>query len=125
MVEKRPIIYYQNLMHHYDHEVAALMQAKQAYILLSDASELREQAKVDEQNMLARSQQDQKSVEISILEPQKPVKVKHDRTLHTGKGHHQSTDKAPAISGLGLNLDQIFGEEEAVANRDASQYFKD
>lgn len=133
MVEKRPIIYYQNLMPHYDRELAALMQAKVDYILLSRDGEVGPKAEIKQANSRltqpAASQQQPELVApvvVSVLWPQKELQANGSAVAKKKRSHQRpQIDKATSISGLGLSLDQIFGEEEAVANRDASQYFKD
>lgn len=122
MPMQRPIVFYENLMHTYDNQVAELLAAKTTYILLASDhdNEVQNLDVIDEALPT-------KPVITEVLQPK--VKKEAPKQTTTKKAKITKTPtKAKAKpksikTGLGLSLDDILSEEDSVAARDHNQYF--
>ena len=117
MALQRPIVFYENLMHTYDQQVAELLAAKTEYIFLAtDDGEFPKKAT-------------KQHVTVETLKPQQSSKnTKKSTTTKTKKVVNKvsKVNKPKSIkTGLGLSLDDILSEEESSAARDDNGYFKE
>lgn len=134
MIERRPIVFYERLMHTYDAQVAHLMAAKTSYILFSedctaDAIDLSQPVAVVPKA---------KPIVVEVLLPHK-IKAVTEKRQPSAKTEVPTVKKsttgrrkpvAKAVNptkirpGLGLSLDDILSEEASVAAKGNSRYFK-
>ncbi|WP_258088232.1 hypothetical protein [Weissella fangxianensis] len=116
MALQRPIVFYENLMHTYDQQVAELLAAKTEYIFLA----------TDDGDFPKKTTKQHVTVE--ILKPQRSRNTKKSITPKTKKvvDKVSKVNKPKSIkTGLGLSLDDILSEEESSAARDDNGYFKE
>ena len=116
MALQRPIVFYENLMHTYDQQVAELLAAKTEYIFLA----------TDDGDFPKKATKQHVTVE--ILKPQQSKNTKKSTTTKAKKVVNKvsKVNKSKSIkTGLGLSLDDILSEEESSAARDDNGYFKE
>ncbi|CAM4283670.1 hypothetical protein [Weissella hellenica] len=125
MPMQRPIVFYENLMHTYDNQVAELLAAKTTYILLASDqdNEVQNLGVIDEALPT-------KPVITEVLQPkvkkEAPKQTTTKKTAKVNKTLTKAKAKPKSIkTGLGLSLDDILSEEDSVAARDHNQYFND
>ena len=116
MALQRPIVFYENLMHTYDQQVAELLAAKTEYIFLA----------TDDGDFPKKATKQHVTVE--TLKPQQSKNTKKSTTTKAKKVVNKvsKVNKSKSIkTGLGLSLDDILSEEESSAARDDNGYFKE
>lgn len=116
MALQRPIVFYENLMHTYDQQVAELLAAKTEYIFLA----------TDDGDFPKKAIKQHVTVE--TLKPQQSKNTKKSTTTKAKKvvDKVSKVNKPKSIkTGLGLSLDDILSEEESSAARDDNGYFKE
>lgn len=150
VVNRRPIVYYETLRRQsYAQQVKEIMAAKTAYILYAD-TDTADDAPV---NVTAPVETVVLNpVEVTILKPQpiatvsnvtQPDAVRESHAMSEPNSQNQTAvpetsavevetpkvaearTNAGNMTGLGLSLDSIFGEEKQAAAHAQSKYFKD
>jgi len=119
MPMQRPIVFYENLMHTYDNQVAELLAAKTTYILLSSNQD----NEIDSLDVVDKKSEAQ-PIAAEIIQPN-VKKVVPKKSTKREKAPKKVKQPKAIKTGLGLSLDDILSEEDSVAARDHNQYFND
>jgi len=130
MIERRPIVFYERLMHTYDAQVAHLMAAKTSYILFAEDN----MTGVIDLSQSVTIVPKAKPVMVEVMVPHKVELLPNNNQLAVKTPKKEAATRKKSVvkavspmkvrPGLGLSLDDILSEEAIVAAKGNSRYFK-